>query len=850
MTGNHIQALAALFAATSMSAAVSPALAQVNESYRFDLPAQDLGDALRSVAAKANLEIYASATDVNGIAVPSLQGDMTARQAVDRLLAGTGLVARVSDGSVVIRKRSSAPAGDVGEGEILVTGSRIKGALPTARVSTVTASDIHRAGQADLGEVFRTLPMNFAGGQNPGIGTTQGSANANVNGASSVNLLGLGPNATLTLLNGNRMSYTGVNAAVDVSAIPAAAVDRIEIVADGASAIYGADAVAGVVNIKLKRDFQGLSVMGRLASTTDGGGFQQQYNAVGGYRWNGGGILAAYDFTDADPIRANQRSYTVGMASDATLYPALRRHNALVSLDHDLGDHLSANVDMVFKDSAMLTLQGYTKGQSYRVSGADGRSSSRSFSIAPTLEWAPNADWTVHLNGAYAFDNTRNHANVYTSGVVSSTGYRRYDNSSYSIELGAEGALFTLPAGAAKIAFGAGYRRIAIDVVARNGATAAVDFDRHRNNEFGYAELFVPILAPEQGSPLGRSLAVTAAFRHERNSGVGAVSVPKLGVTYAPVDGLTFKGSWGRSFRLPTFYQQYSGKYAVLLPTAGYGSGFPAGSTFIVLTGASPEMKPERTESWTLGMEVAPAIVPDLALSVGYFHFRYRDRVASPTTSVVGLLDNPLYTSMITLNPTAAEQQASFADATLGLQNGVGRPYDPTTVVAIADILEHNIARQTYSGIDASVRYSLSVSDAGRLALNLAATWLRSSQQLLPGAASTTLAGTIFNPPRFKTRAFVTYSQGALSISGAANLSSKLTDRRRTAVYRIHGLSTFDLAAQVDAGSGFELGASVSNLLNQKPAVIVTGAAYDTSFDSTNFSPLGRVVALSLRKSW
>ncbi|WP_240197830.1 TonB-dependent receptor domain-containing protein [Novosphingobium sp. P6W] len=842
--------MAALLAATTMTAAATPAIAQVNETYRFDLPTQDLGDALRTVATKAGLEVYASAEDVNGISAPSLQGDMTAREAVDHLLAGTGLVARIRDGSIVIRGRSGGLAAVGGEDEILVTGSRIKGVLPTARVSTVTANDIQRAGQTDLGEVFRSLPMNFSGGQNPGIGTTQGSANVNVNGASSVNLLGLGPNATLTLLNGNRMSYTGVNAAVDVSAIPAAAVDRIEIVADGASAIYGADAVAGVVNIRLKRDFQGLSVMGRLAGSTDGGGFQQQYNAVGGYRWSSGSVLAAYDFTDNDPVKTSQRSYATNMASDATLYPSLRRHNALVSLEQEIGDRLSAKVDMVFKDSEMLVLQGYARGQSYLANGADGRSSSRSFSIAPTLEWAAGADWTVRVNGAYSFDNTRNHSNVYSAGRVTQTGYRRYDNSSYAIELGAEGEILTLPAGAARMAVGGGFRRIGFDVVSRNGAATAIDFERHRNNEFGYAELFVPLLSAEQQSSLGRSLALTAAFRYERNTGVGSVSVPKLGITYAPVEGLTLKGSWGRSFRVPTFYQQYSGIYAVLLPTTGYGSGFPPGANFIVLTGANPDMKPERTESWTLGAELAPAANPNLAVSAGYFHFRYRDRVASPVTSIVGLLDNPLYASMIKLKPTAAEQQASFANATLGLQNAVGLPYDPTSVVAIADILDRNVARQTYSGIDASVRYSLPVSETGRLALNLAATWLRSSQQLLPGAPSTELAGTVLNPPRFKTRAFVTYTQGALSISGAVNLSSKLTDRRRTAVYRIDGLSTFDLAAQVDAGSGFELGASVSNMLNQKPDVIFTGAAYDTAFDTTNFSALGRVVAISLRKTW
>ncbi|MDD3800144.1 MAG: TonB-dependent receptor, partial [Novosphingobium sp.] len=262
MAEKRFHGLAALLAGAAMATFPMSALAQSDQTYQFDLQAQDLGDALRSVAAKAGWELYASAEDVNGVPAPRLEGALTARQAIERLLAGTNLRARFRDRAVIIRGRSQT-AGSVTDGddesEIVVTGSRIRGVPPAAPVSTITAEDMRRAGQIDLGEAIRSSPLNFGGGQNPGIGTNQGSANVNVNGGSSVNLLGLGPNATLTLLNGNRMSYTGVNAAVDVSAIPAVAVDRVEIVTDGASAIYGADAVAGVVNVVLRRDYEGVT---------------------------------------------------------------------------------------------------------------------------------------------------------------------------------------------------------------------------------------------------------------------------------------------------------------------------------------------------------------------------------------------------------------------------------------------------------------------------------------------------------------------------------------------------------------------------------------------------------------
>src|SRR3546814_7754995 len=103
------------------------------------------------------------------------------------------------------------------------------------------------SGQTSLGEVVRSIPQSFGGGQQPGIGFNVPGANGvNVGGGSSINLRGLGSDATLTLLNGHRLSYSSSRQSVDVSAITLSAVDRLEIVPDGASAIYGSDAVAGI----------------------------------------------------------------------------------------------------------------------------------------------------------------------------------------------------------------------------------------------------------------------------------------------------------------------------------------------------------------------------------------------------------------------------------------------------------------------------------------------------------------------------------------------------------------------------------------------------------------------------
>ncbi|MGH1557304.1 TonB-dependent receptor plug domain-containing protein [Caulobacter segnis] len=131
--------------------------------------------------------------------------------------------------------------------EVVVTGSRIRGATPASPLVVVGSAEIRDAGQHDLGEVARSLPQNFGGGQNPGAGARSGAGSANVNGASTFNLRGVGNDATLTLLNGRRLAINGPSG-VDVTSIPLPAVERLEILTDGASALYGSDAVGGVVN--------------------------------------------------------------------------------------------------------------------------------------------------------------------------------------------------------------------------------------------------------------------------------------------------------------------------------------------------------------------------------------------------------------------------------------------------------------------------------------------------------------------------------------------------------------------------------------------------------------------------
>ncbi|MCR4532822.1 TonB-dependent receptor plug domain-containing protein, partial [Acinetobacter venetianus] len=144
--------------------------------------------------------------------------------------------------------------------EVVVTGTHIRGVAPGASpVVSVDRDAIDRRGFATVADTLAALPQNFAGLATPAATSTGvDTTSQNAGRATTINLRGLGPDATLVLVNGRRMAGAGGRGDLaDVSSIPTAAVERIDVLLDGASALYGADAVAGVVNIILRNDFDG-----------------------------------------------------------------------------------------------------------------------------------------------------------------------------------------------------------------------------------------------------------------------------------------------------------------------------------------------------------------------------------------------------------------------------------------------------------------------------------------------------------------------------------------------------------------------------------------------------------------
>jgi outer membrane receptor protein involved in Fe transport len=193
---------------------------------------------------------------------------------------------------------------------VVITGSRIartatEGPSP---VVVIDREQIEREGFTTVEGALKSLT------QATGVVQNELFAGGFTQNANALDLRGLGPGRTLVLVDGRRVSdyplaYNGQSNIVNISAIPLAAVDRIEVMSGGASAIYGSDAIAGVVNIIMRRDFGNSIDMNVRAGTTDEGGMDTwRFQAVGGFLGKSWNMTYAFEYLDREPLYGSDRA--------------------------------------------------------------------------------------------------------------------------------------------------------------------------------------------------------------------------------------------------------------------------------------------------------------------------------------------------------------------------------------------------------------------------------------------------------------------------------------------------------------------------------------------------------------
>ncbi len=183
---------------------------------------------------------------------------------------------------------------------IVVTGSNIRRVdIETANpVLTIDHAQIQQSGKLTLGDLVQSLPSIAGSPLNPNVNNGGGD------GSARISLRGLGSNRSLLLINGHRIPTQ----LQDLNIIPASAVERIEVLTDGSSAVYGSDAVAGVVNVITRSNYQGAEFGADYGISDHDDGQRKGYHAMFGQSTDKGSIMIGLNYNKNDPVLASNRN--------------------------------------------------------------------------------------------------------------------------------------------------------------------------------------------------------------------------------------------------------------------------------------------------------------------------------------------------------------------------------------------------------------------------------------------------------------------------------------------------------------------------------------------------------------
>jgi iron complex outermembrane receptor protein len=273
--------------------AIHAPAAWAQSTSQFAIPAQPMADALTLFSRQAGVQIFFPAQDIAGLRNPPVAGRMSRQQALSKLIAGSPLALRKDDGKTVILGKSENrnPPVSQADSDIVVTGTRDRGQTTFTALSPVDSFSREQARStvtSRLDETLTSLVPGFAVRRLPASDGPEFIRPATMNG--------LDGDKTLVMLNGKRFHRSaflnsGGTQAVDLAQIPNFAIGKLEVLRDGASAQYGSDAIAGVINVMLDKK-AGFSAYAQGSTYTAGDGVQGQGGLHYGYVAGNGGHLA------------------------------------------------------------------------------------------------------------------------------------------------------------------------------------------------------------------------------------------------------------------------------------------------------------------------------------------------------------------------------------------------------------------------------------------------------------------------------------------------------------------------------------------------------------------------------
>jgi iron complex outermembrane recepter protein len=897
--------------------------AQAQILVHFDLPTQSLAKSLKAIGTATNTDVGFNASQVVGLIAPSLNADLTVDDALARVLAGTGLRSKhLDDHTIVIAAvqssttnsaenkplpaQASTTVGQPGDSvratnvadsssqlmlaqadmafandatnsdnkdsrdpansleEVTVTGSHIRGVDQLAApVTTISREDILRSGAANLDEYFSNLPQNvntISPSSQYGAGSSS-LAQSNVEAASGISLHGLGPDSTLVLINGKRMAGNIDGRVVDISAIPLSAIERVEIVTGGGSAIYGSDAVAGVVNIITRRSFDGADTQAYYGGAKAGGDLTQ-FSQVFGKDFGNAGFVAAYDFNRQLPLNIantdvlrNPGTYGIYLGN-ADVVPFTERNSGLLSGHFGIGDSLDFYTDNLYTRNRNGYQASYSVPGEYEFAGTNSNISDQ-YSLTAGLRAKLARSWNMDVSATQGVvDNTE----------VATSNFSDADNHIVAkmTQLSAiiDGAL-SLGVVHPSMAFGLERRTEAFDRADVQYATNDVSAARSVNSVF--IETQIPLSEP---LALRQPLQLSLAGRYDHYSDFGSTANWQSGIAWSPADAVRVRAAYSTAFRAPDLFTLTLSNSANIVLDADPRS--PTGTSPVLeWEGGNPGLNAEKAKTWSLGFDIKSKELP-VRLSTSYFDIVYQGRIDQPAQGAAdnnALQNANLYPGLITRNPSNAQVNTilNSAAAGYGVVNQTTTSFDPQSQSFLAvfpnavvfDNRQNNVAVEKVRGVDLQASYDLHAA-GGTATFGVDSTYyIDFSQQTTALSPSTSELNQPGLPVDLRIRTTVGWTTSIIGASVYVNYVPSYTDTIAVPNLHIASWTTVDLSIRYDASAlsdsrwlhGATVSLAISNVFDRAPPVFLSNPL-GFGYDPVNANPNGRFVGLRLAKKW
>ena len=866
---------------------------------------------------------------------------------------------------------------DTVDSTIVVTGSRIAGVAPVgATVTTLGRDEIEATGQVTLDRMIQEVPQVFDLGFSENS-RGQSGGNGNATWSNSINLRGLGPFSTLIITDGHRMTTNG--RAINPSVLPTLGVERVEVIADGASAIYGSDAVAGVVNLIPRRNLDGVEVFGRVAATGNNDFNEWSAGAALGKVFSRGQVMVAYEHAyrsnlngdDRDFYTSDQRPFggpdyrTNACAPGTLIYdgqtyalPAQltpgnagsltagtqNRCDLLTGMDlfpEQRYDSVNGTATLELSDRIELIFDGYWSKRNFvrkpgTITGTFTVPESNAFFVAPDFYVPGSGGYQIAYN--YVNDQPANDYGGYQTNWQVTPGIRAFITDDWKFEgrfgygkaedradsgfnldsrgptsalalalassnpatafdpyglgrttsgtidslfstdstfptnadlstwqAGVDGPLFTLPGGEVKIALGYEGQ----DFTQIINSDLADERIYNRKVHSGYAEVNLPIFGPDNAIPGFQDLTVTAAVRYDDYSDVGGTTNPKFGVNWEPVYGLTLRGSYGTSFRAPTFPEIFGNSSRLYIQNYNSPTGDGVVSGYTLGSGPNPDLQPETATTWTVGADFEP--LDGLKVSLTYFDIAYKDTIAGLLSNLAVLTYADEYAGTDTILFGQAAYDRIIDVLANGIIDTVAPPElfpFPGTSSACSDGVDIpscifvdgrslNLGRTKMNGIDFNIGYRMDLGPDDMLSLQANGTYITGYDvAFTPGGEFTDLKNNIFQPLTFKARASAAWEHGPVVTRLVATHIGGYTNNIVTPAESVDSYTPIDLSVTWQVGESFDAGldrlaltAEIRNLLDTDPPYVnaAPGPNGGGGYDPSVTNPIGRLFALSLR---